>query len=265
MPGTAPLSPLLDVRDLSVSAAGRELVSGVGFTVRAGERVAVVGESGSGKTLTVSALLGLLPPGVHAAGSVTVDGVEVVGTPESRLRPLRGRVTALVPQDPGTSLSPLSRVGRQVAEPLRAQGHSRRAARARAVELLGQVRLPDPPALARRHPAQLSGGQRQRVAIAMALAGGPRLLVADEPTSALDVTVQAGVLDVLRRVTDERGTALLLITHDLAVATSVCDRVLVLRSGRLLADGPPAAVLSARDPYLSELVTAARETSLVAA
>jgi len=258
-------APLLRVADLSVTAGGRELVAGVGFAVHAGERVAVVGGSGSGKTLTVSALLGLLPPGVSSSGSVTVGGVEVVGAPEARLRPLRGRVTALVPQDPGTSLSPLSRVGRQVAEPLRAQGLSRRAARARAVELLDQVRLPDPPALARRHPAQLSGGQRQRVAIAMALAGDPRLLVADEPTSALDVTVQAGVLDVLRRSTAERGTALLLVTHDLAVATTVCDRVLVLQAGQLLADGRPADVLAGRDPYLRDLVTAARETSLVAA
>lgn len=271
MPAAAPLSasgcgPLLQVRSLCVAAGGRPLVEEVTFDVRPGERVAVVGESGSGKTLTVSAVLGLLPAGLAATGSVGFAGTEVVGTPERRLRSLRGRGMALVAQDPGTSLSPLSRVGRQVAEPLRAQGLGRVAARSRALELLAEVRLPDPPRLARRHPAQLSGGQRQRVAIAMALAGGPRLLVADEPTSALDVTVQAGVLAVLTRLTAERGTALLLVTHDLAVATQTCDRVLVLRSGRLLADGTPADVLGATaDPYVRDLVAAARQTSLVAA
>ncbi|WP_207225861.1 ABC transporter ATP-binding protein [Blastococcus saxobsidens] len=249
-----------------MSASGRPLVQGISFGLCPGERVAVVGESGSGKTLTVSALLGLAPSGVQVTGSAVFDGTEVVGTPESRLHRLRGRGMALVAQDPGTSLSPLSRVGRQVAEPLRAQGLSRRAARARALELLAEVRLPDPAELARRHPARLSGGQRQRVAIAMALGAGPRLLVADEPTSALDVTVQAGVLDVLSRSTVERRTALLLVTHDLAVATQICDRVLVLRAGRLLADGRPAEVFTAAaEPYVRALVEAARATSLVAA
>lgn len=261
-----PAAPLLSVRDLSVATGDAELVCGVSFDLRAGERVAVVGESGSGKTLTVSALLGLPPAGLRVSGSVVLDGEQVVGAPEARLRRLRGRAMALVAQDPGTSLSPLSRVGRQVAEPLRARGMTRRAARARAVELLAEVRLPEPDRLARRHPAQLSGGQRQRVAIAMALAGRPRLLVADEPTSALDVTVQAGVLDVLHRLTVEHGTALLLVTHDLAVATRTCDRVLVLGAGRLLADGPTREVLAGSgDPYVQELVTAARETSLAAA
>lgn len=249
-----------------MAVPARRLVDGVSFEIGRGERVALVGESGSGKSLTAAALLGLAPPGVRVAGSASFDGVEVVGAAEPVLRRLRGSGMALVPQDPGSSLSPLSRVGRQVALPLRAQGRSRAAAHDDAVELLAEMRLPDPAGIARRHPAQLSGGQRQRVAIALALAAGPRLLVADEPTSALDATVQAGVLDVLARATAERGAALLLITHDLAVAAATCDRVLVLRGGRLIADGPPAEVFTAAaDPYVRDLVAAARETTLAAA
>nr|WP_279591109.1 ATP-binding cassette domain-containing protein [Modestobacter marinus] len=243
------------VRDLTIGFAGRTVVAGVSFDVAAGERVALVGASGSGKTLTTLALLGLLPPDAEVSGSVQLAGTEVVGAAERDLRPLRGPVTALVPQDPGTSLNPQVRVGRQVAAPLRRAGVGRRPAAARADELLAEMRLPA--GTGRRFPVQLSGGQRQRAALAMALAGAPRLLVADEPTSALDATAQHGVLAVLGRATRERGAGLLLVTHDLAAAATTCDRVLVLDEGRLLADGPLREVLAGHaHPAVRALVEA---------
>ncbi|SDP58370.1 ABC transporter [Klenkia soli] len=244
---------MLRVHDLSVALPGRRLVDGISFEVDAGERVGVVGSSGAGKSQLVGALLGLTPAGLRVTGSVRVEGTEVVGAGPATWRPLRGRVTALVAQDPGTALDPLSRVGRQVALPLRAQGVPFGQARERAAALLAEVGLAGTD---RRFPSQLSGGQRQRVAIALALAGAPRLLVADEPTSALDPTVQAGVLDLLDRVTGPDRAALLLVTHDLAVATRLCTRLLVLAGGRLVADGPVAEVLT--DPLLADVVAASR-------
>ncbi|WP_036332367.1 ATP-binding cassette domain-containing protein [Modestobacter caceresii] len=248
-------TPLLQVRDLTVGFGGRPVVAGVSFDLAAGERVALVGASGSGKTLTTLALLGLLPADAVVTGSVRVDGTEVVGAAERELRPLRGPVTALVPQDPGTSLNPQVRVGRQVAAPLRRAGVRRSAAASRAAVLLAEMRLPA--GSGRRFPVQLSGGQRQRAALALALAAGPRLLVADEPTSALDATAQHGVLAVLGRATRERGAGLLLVTHDLAAAATTCDRVLVLAEGHLLADGPLREVLAGHaHPAVRALVEA---------
>ena len=256
-------TPLVRVRDLSVVLGGRTVLDAAGLDLAAGERVALVGASGSGKTTLGLALLGLLPPGAVVTGSVRVGGTELVGAPERVLRSLRGRVTALVPQDPGTSLNPQVRVGRQVAAPLRRAGLGRRAAAARVEELLAELRLP--PGTARRHPPQLSGGQRQRAALAMALACDPALLLADEPTSALDGTVQAGVLAALGAATRERGTALLLVTHDLAAAAGTCDRLLVLDGGRLLADGPLPAVLADPHPAVRALVAATVALSPVGA
>jgi len=246
---------VLHVHDLSVTSPTRTLLTGVSFELSAGERVGIVGASGAGKSQLVGAVLGLTPPGLTVSGSVQIEGTEVVGARPGVWRPLRGRATALVAQDPGTALDPLTRVGRQVALPLRAQGVARAGARDRARALLAEVGLPDAD---RRFPSQLSGGQRQRVALAMALAGAPRLLVADEPTSALDPTVQADVLDLLDRVTAEG--ALLLVTHDLAVATRLCTRLLVLAEGRLVADGPVAQVLA--DPLLADVVAASRELAV---
>ena len=248
---------MLRVHDLSVALPGRRLVDGVGFDLAAGERVGVVGSSGAGKSQLVAALLGLTPPGLRVTGSVRIADTEVVGAGPATWRPLRGRVTALVAQDPGTALDPLTRVGRQVALPLRAQGVPRGQARDRASALLAEVGLVGTD---RRFPAQLSGGQRQRVAIALALAGAPRLVLADEPTSALDVTVQAGVLDLLDRLTGPGQAALLLVTHDLAVAARLCSRLLVLDGGRLVADGPTAQVLA--EPRLAGFVAAARELAV---
>ncbi len=248
---------MLRVHDLSVALPDRRLLDGIGFDVAAGERVGVVGSSGAGKSQLVAALLGLTPPDLAVTGSVLVEGTEVVGAGPAAWRPLRGRATALVAQDPGTALDPLSRVGRQVALPLRARGVGRAEAARRADALLAEVGLPG---TARRFPGQLSGGQRQRVALALALVGAPRLLVADEPTSALDPTVQAGVLDLLDRVTGPDRAGLLLVTHDLAVAARLCARLLVLDAGRLVADGPVAEVLA--DPRLATVVTAARELAV---
>ncbi|WP_253017267.1 ATP-binding cassette domain-containing protein [Klenkia sp. PcliD-1-E] len=241
------------MHDLSVALPDRRLLEGLSFDLAPGERVGVVGSSGAGKSQLVAALLGLTPPGLAVTGSVLVEGTEVVGADPATWRPLRGRATALVAQDPGTALDPLSRVGRQVALPLRARGVGRAEAARRADALLGEVGLPG---TARRFPSQLSGGQRQRVALAMTLVGAPRLLVADEPTSALDPTVQAGVLDLLDRVTGPGQAALLLVTHDLAVAARLCSRLLVLEAGRLVADGPTAEVLA--DPRLADVAAAAR-------
>ncbi|WP_165640281.1 ATP-binding cassette domain-containing protein [Klenkia brasiliensis] len=250
------------MHDLSVvlpgrGRPGRRLLDGVSFDLAAGERVGVVGSSGAGKSQLVAALLGLTPPGPAVSGSVLVEGTEVVGAGPATWRPLRGRATALVAQDPGTALDPLTRVGRQVGLPLRARGVGRAEAARRAAALLAEV---GPPGTARRFPGQLSGGQRQRVALALALVGGPRLLVADEPTSALDPTVQAGVLDLLDRVTGPGRAGLLLVTHDLAVAARLCSRLLVLDAGRLVADAPVADVLA--DPRLADVVTAARELAV---
>ena len=244
---------MLSVHALSVHLPDRSLLQDVSFDLAAGERVGVVGASGAGKSQLVSALLGLTAPGLAVTGSVRVEGTEVVGAGPAVWRPLRGRATALVAQDPGTALDPLSRVGRQVSLPLRARGVGRRDALQRVEALLAEVGLPG---AARRFPSQLSGGQRQRVALALALVGVPRLLVADEPTSALDPTVQAGVLDLLDRVSGPGRAALLLITHDLAVAARLCTRLLVLAGGRLVADGPVAEVLA--DPLLADVVASSR-------
>ncbi|WP_207798454.1 ATP-binding cassette domain-containing protein [Klenkia marina] len=241
------------MHDLSVDSTGRRLLDQVSFELAAGEQVGVVGSSGAGKSQLVAALLGLTAPGLVVSGSVQVEGTEVVGAGPAVWHPLRGRATALVAQDPATALDPLTRVGRQVALPLRARGVGRREAARRADALLAEVGLPG---TARRFPSQLSGGQRQRVALALALVGAPRLLVADEPTSALDPTVQAGVLDLVDRVTGPGLAALLLVTHDLAVAARLCTRLLVLDAGRLVLDGPVADVLG--DPLVADVVAASR-------
>ncbi|WP_432493074.1 dipeptide ABC transporter ATP-binding protein [Kineococcus gypseus] len=256
--------PLLSVRDLRVSyAAGgarREVVHGASFDVLPGEVVAVVGESGSGKSTTAHAVVGLLPAGGSVdGGSVLLEGRELVGLPERAWRSVRGARIGLVPQDPTLSLNPVERVGDQVAEALVVHGLARgAAARARAVELLTAAGLPDAAVRARQHPGELSGGMRQRVLIAVGLAAGPRLLVADEPTSALDVTVQRQVLDHLEHLTREAGTAVLFITHDLAVAADRASRVVVMSGGEVVEVGTAQQVLTEpRHPYTRALLAAA--------
>ena len=253
--------PVLRVDGLGVAAAGLRLVSDVSFTLSAGERVGLIGESGSGKTLTASAVLGLLPDGLSATGSVRLTGVnhDLVGASERQLAALRGAAITMVFQEPMTALNPTMRVGDQVAEVMLLHGthRDRRAVRAAVVELLEQVRLPDPARIARAYPHQLSGGQRQRVVIAMALANGPSVLLADEPTTALDVTVQAQVLQLILDGVAERGAGLLFITHDLAVVATVCERVMVMYGGRIVEAGPVREVFTRpRHPYTQGLLDA---------
>ncbi|WP_261564920.1 ATP-binding cassette domain-containing protein [Frankia gtarii] len=253
---------LLEVTDLRVRLGGVDVVDGVSFALAAGERVGLIGESGSGKSLTALAVLGLLPPGARVTGSVRLHGRELLGGSDRELSRLRGRELAMIFQEPSTALNPLMRVGRQISEPLRLhRGYSRKAAATAAVELAAAVGLPDPQRLVRSYPHELSGGQRQRVCIAAALACRPALLLADEPTTALDVTVQAEILALLGRLVSETGTALLFITHDLAVVAAVTRRLAVLRHGRVVETGATDDVLRApADPHTRELLAAARLT-----
>jgi len=253
---------ILDVKNLRVSPReGAPLVHDVSFHLAAGERLSLIGESGSGKSLTSFAVLGLLPDGLQAEGSVELAGVQVIRAKERALVPLRGRTASMVFQEPLTALDPLMRLGAQVAEPLRRHLGLRGAAlRAAVLQALEEVRLPQPDRIARAYPHEISGGQRQRVAIAAALACRPQLLIADEPTTALDVTVQADVLDLLDTLVAERGMALLFVSHDLAVVSRMTDRALVLRGGRVVEEGPLQRLLTApADPYTAELVRSARE------
>ena len=257
---TTPVSAVLTVDGLTVQAGSTTLVDDVDLQIRGGERVGLIGESGSGKTLTALGILGLLPEGLVANGRVHLAGVdhELVGASERQLAQVRGRHLAMVFQEPMTALNPSMRVGAQVAEALTIHGNqTERAARRAAVELLGQVRLPDPAALARAYPHQLSGGQRQRVVLAIALANDPALLICDEPSTALDVTVQAQVLDLVVAGVEARAAALLFITHDLAVVATVCERVLVMYGGRVVEAGTVHDVLTApRHPYTRGLLAA---------
>ncbi|EMD29274.1 dipeptide ABC transporter ATP-binding protein [Amycolatopsis azurea] len=255
---------LLEVADLVVEYHARRTpvraVDSVSFTVDEGETVAIVGESGSGKSTTALAVLGLLPRSARVTrGRVGFAGTELTTLAPRRRRALRGREIALIPQDPGTSLNPVQRIGTQVAEALSLSGSAgRRTVRARAVELLAEAGLPDPEIQARRYPAQLSGGMRQRALIAIAIAGRPRLIVADEPTSALDVTVQRRILDHIGKLIQATGTGLVLITHDLGVAAERADRLLVMRDGAIVERGTPGEVLTdPRDPYTKALIEAA--------
>jgi peptide/nickel transport system ATP-binding protein len=218
----------------------------------------LIGESGSGKTVTALAILGLLPDGLSATGSVRYSGRELLQLPEAELCRLRGDRLAMVFQEPMTALNPVMRIGDQVAEPLRIHRSASRAkANRRALELLERVQIPDAAQKMRAYPHQLSGGQRQRAMIAMAVACSPDLLVADEPTTALDVTVQAQILDLLNRLVDEEDATLLLITHDLPVVAQVCEQVMVMYGGYVVEEGPAAKVFDQpRHPYTRGLVDA---------
>ena len=235
-------TPLLQVRDLSVDFRTEDghvcAVDQVTLEARAGELLAVVGESGCGKSVMAMALSGLLPRNATVTGSVELAGHQLVGASASDLRRVRGSRIAYIFQEPMTSLNPVFTVGRQVAEVLRVhEGMDRRQALDRAAELLDLVGIANPRERLRQYPHQLSGGLRQRVMIAMAVAGNPEVLVADEPTTALDVTVQAGILDVLRDLRDRLGAAVVLITHDLGVVADIADRVLVMYAGRVVERG----------------------------
>ena len=257
-------NPLLKVRDLDVSfrSEGREVqaVRGVSFDLAKGETVALVGESGSGKSTTAMSVLQLLAPSAfHPAGSILFDGQQIVGAPERTMQALRGGRIALIPQEPLTSLNPLHRVERQVAEAMRLHhpGIGRAECRERVLDLLKLVGVRDPARRMRSYPHELSGGQRQRVMIAMALANEPDMLIADEPTTALDVTIQAQVLDLLNDLQQRLGMAMLLITHDLGVVRKMADRVCVMTDGQVVETGPVGRVFDdPQHPYTRKLLGA---------
>ncbi len=255
---TAPLS----FTDVSVSFANGDTsttaVDSVSLSLRAGEIFGIVGESGSGKSTLANTVLGLLPGAASVSGAVAVYGRDVLGLTEPELRHLRGDQVSMVFQDASASLDPTWSVGDQIAETVRAHRRvGRRAAKQQAIALMEEVGIPDPAARYADAPHRLSGGMRQRIVIAAALANNPRLLIADEPTTALDVTLQAQVLALINRLRTDHGTTVLLITHDLGVVASVCDRVGVMYGGRLLEVGTTTELFARpRHPYTRALLAA---------
>jgi len=252
---------LLDVRDLRVAVRLDEhaaaAVDGVSFALERGKVLGLVGESGCGKSMTALALMRLLPPAAWVAGGTArFEGRDLLTLPERELRRLRGAEIAMIFQEPMTALNPLMTAGAQVAEAVGLhQPLGRRAAWARAVELLAEVGIPDAARRASDYPHQLSGGMRQRVMIAMAISCAPKLLIADEPTTALDVTIQAGILELLGRLRRERGMALLLITHDLGVVAAEADDVAIMYAGRIVERAPVQDVFAQpRHPYTAALL-----------
>jgi ABC-type glutathione transport system ATPase component len=244
----------LGISGLTVCFGSRQVVSIDELRLDHGEILGLAGESGSGKSMTTLAILGLAHTvGATVSGSITLDGVELTGLPEDKLRAIRGRRIAAIFQSPSTAFNPVYRVGAIVTKALRLHGATKAEAPDRAAEAMRQVLLS--PDLMRRYPSQLSGGQLQRVAIALAIALRAEILLADEPTSALDVTVQAEVLDLLRDLRESIGMSILFISHDLAVVAELCDRVAVMRRGLIVEQGPARDVLSApADPYTAELL-----------
>lgn len=252
-------TPLVRLHQFGVHYPGspQAAVQGLDLEIAAGEIVCLVGESGSGKSTTAAALAGLLPPVARQHGQVWLQGQALERFDERDWRDRRGRWVGFVPQDPGTSLDPVKTIGAQVIEAMTVHGVAHNEARLRGLALLQQVGLKDPELLLGRYPHQLSGGMCQRVLIAIALANDPPLLIADEPTSALDVSVQRQILDRLQQLVHERGSSLLLITHDLAVALDRADRILVMRHGRLLESGTPSQLWHAPShPYTRQLLQA---------
>jgi peptide/nickel transport system ATP-binding protein len=256
-------APVLEVEDLRVRLrtprGPADVVNGLSYTVGARETVAVVGESGSGKSVSVLALLGLLPARVATVtGRALLQGEDLLTMSPERLRRVRGPGAGMVFQDPMTSLNPVLPVGKQLVEALRAHADiSKDVARRRAAELLGEVGLPDPVRALDRYPHELSGGMRQRVIIAIALSNSPALLIADEATTALDVTVQAQIIDLVERLQADHGTGVVWITHDLGVVAGIADRVLVMYGGRCMEDGTVDDVLERpAHPYTRGLLGA---------
>jgi peptide/nickel transport system ATP-binding protein len=249
-------APLLSVRDLVIEFPTRHgsltAVDRISFNIASGEVLGVVGESGAGKSLTGAAIIGLLePPGRIASGEIHLQGKRIDNLPMSEMRSIRGKRIGMIFQDPLTSLNPLYRIGHQLVETIRTHSTLNKAeARARAIELLSEVGIPAPETRIDAYPHQFSGGMRQRVVIALALAGEPDLVIADEPTTALDVSVQAQIIALLKRLCRERGTAVMLITHDMGVIAETADRVAVMYAGRIAEIGPVRDVVkSPKHPY----------------
>ncbi len=252
------MTPVLEVKELRISFPGERgerflVVDGVSFTLDRGETLAIVGESGCGKSITSLALLRLVPPPgrIEPGSAIRLGETDVLALHGESLRRIRGRRVGMIFQDPMTSLNPVFTVGDQIAEGIRAHFKVSKAdARDRSLHLLQEVGIPDPTARLDAYPHQLSGGMRQRVMIAMSLAAEPEILVADEPTTALDVTVQAQILEVLDRLRETRGMAVLLITHDLGIVAGRADRVAVMYAGQIVEEAPTARLFAAPShPY----------------
>ena len=252
------MTALLDLSGVSVAIGSAALLDGISLKVDRGQIVGLVGESGSGKSLTAMAAMGLLSlmGGRITGGTVRFDGQDMAAMTDSQRRALRGRRIGFVTQNPMTALDPVQRIGEQVDVVSRLHlGLTPAQARARTLDLLTQLRIPDAPSVSEAFPHQLSGGMKQRIVIAMALAGEPDLIIADEPTTALDVTVQAQIIQILGGLVRDRGVALLLITHDMGVVAQVCDRVAVLYAGRLAEEGPVDGIFAApAHPYTAALI-----------
>ena len=253
---------ILTVDNLSIefAGAGRKAVSNISFSIREGETLGLVGESGSGKSATSLALLRLLPPSAQMTGMISFRGRNLLTLNGDEMRRYRGQEIAMIFQEPMTALNPSMQVGEQIAEAIRAHqtGMARTSVRNRVVESLLEVGIPDVERRMRDYPHQFSGGQRQRILIAMAIVNRPRLLIADEPTTALDVTVQAQILALLRRLTDEYKLSMLFISHDLAVVSQVADRVAVMQHGSIVEQAAARDLFMApQHPYTRRLLSAA--------
>lgn len=252
--------PLLSVRDLLVRVQSRDMdvsiVNGVSFDLRQGETLCLLGESGSGKSVTMRALMRLLPPTARLSGSIRIDGQEVLDMDGRALMALRGGLVSMIFQEPLTAFDPVFTIGQQIAETVRwHEGVSRAQARARALELLDLVQIPSAQRRLDAYPHELSGGLRQRAMIALALSCRPRLLLADEPTTALDASVQIQILLLLRRLQEELGMAVIIVTHDLGVAAEMADQLAVMYAGRFVETGSLRAVLrEPRHPYTRSLL-----------
>ncbi|WP_344290708.1 ABC transporter ATP-binding protein, partial [Streptomyces synnematoformans] len=258
----AAAGPVLTVERLSVDfrVAGEwtPAVRDVSFTVGRGEVVALVGESGSGKSVSSMSVLGLVAGSARHRGSIRFHDTELLGLGHEALRSIRGKRIAMIFQEPMTALNPVYTVGRQIAEAIRCHEQvSRAGARARAIELLTKVGIPEPERRVDSYPHQLSGGQRQRAMIAMAISGNPEVIIADEPTTALDVTVQAEILDLLRGLQRDLGSAVLIITHDMGVVADLADRVVVMKEGEVVEEAPVGRLFAApRHEYTRRLLAA---------
>ena len=254
---------LLEVNNLTVSFGEHQVVRDVSFAVQPGEQLGIIGESGSGKSLSMLAIMGLLPEGATVSGSVLFDGQELLQRTDAELSKFRGKHIGMVFQDPLASLNPLMTIGKQVAQPLiNHKIASRKIARQRATELCTLVGLPEPQRMVESYPHQLSGGQRQRVGLAIAIACSPSLLIADEPTTALDVTVQQEVLQAIRGLAAAQGTSLIFVSHDLPVVTSMVNRVLVLHEGAVVENtSRDQLLLAPQHPHTQRIVASAKQSS----
>lgn len=247
----------LEVQSLTLAIHGTPILRGVDFAVEAGRTLGVVGESGCGKSMTAKAVIGMAPPKAVLTGSIRLEGRELLDLHEKDWRTIRGEQIAMVMQDPFTSLNPVLSVGRQVAEVFEIhEGASRAVAWKKAVDMIARVGIPNPEVSAKKFPHQMSGGQRQRIVIAIGFACRPQVLLADEPTTALDVTLQAQVLNLLRELQEECGTAVILISHDIGVIAEMSDEIAVFYAGQVVEQGPPGMLRDPLHPYTRALLGA---------